>query len=288
MDYQSVVSLIEQIESMIASQGERPNFWLLQQRDAWAQFLEENFTPDGDVADLPEPVLLDEISPVEVVGAGGWFEDQGLKLSLARHMGGFLIFQQHQTATYYRDHVEEISTKYGASPRLITMLANAILAHEWNMLPTHTILGAGNFARPYTPINPPVPFNEQEKALWEKNWFDFHSTGEFLVSTKLHPRPLVVDGDNRDHRDDGPMMWVKTNSPDAVIPELATRMSKPFWLRDQYSAILRLARDIDAGRKTPIFGYQSPEQVGGETSMEWYAAVEPSNVTKRPRLELAL
>lgn len=228
--------------------------------------------------DYVQPV---DISPPETKDAEGWFVQNGMEFSNARSYGCVRIRPQYETGLLYRDYADDVAQQYNASRRLIYLMGVEIIQRQWNMLPTHDVsqLDAGHHAEAYIPLEPPVPFNQDEQDVWFANYVHWHMSAASIVTTgNFLSNAVVVDNAFiKGHR-----VWTVTNHPNWIMRDVLERFSGRAWIRKQYHATLTRVRRMDRDEIPKVEGYSRP--MDGEISPQWYRDNEPSDQYSIPTL----
>lgn len=274
--------LAAHIADMEAQQAVKFNLWRAVSIASAKRELERWFNEEGAAIPVtPDPVPEgDNVSPPEVIGAEGWYTQQGIEVSVARSNGCVKIRKKMDTGAWYRDHAAEVAKKFGASERIICMMGFDLVEPEWYMLPTHDISGmaAEKFRVPYTPLLPEVPFNDAEKALFADNFKRFHFSKGALVGATFQCHTLAnPDGSEID----GHAVWTSTNHPQEIIPKLAAMYASTGMLKRKYHQTLGLAHLIDAGQRARVPGYSKLP----DPSRAYRKALEPTAVLNMPPLQ---
>jgi hypothetical protein len=294
-DYEQLAAHIAEMEADQARGGF--NLWRQQSINSLKRELERWFDEEGNKVE-PEydpHAESDNCSPAEVQGAPGWYEQQGIEVSVARSNGCVRVRALYDTAIWYRDHAQEVADQCGASVRIIRMVGEALSTQEWYMLPTHEIKGGGSFNKPYVPLQPEVPFNEAECELWKANFVRSHFTAASVIfGGNLESGKIIrKKADGAEEIIEGHYIWTIVNSPHAIIPALAKRYQGKGWLQRKYLQMIGYAHQIDRGTMGRIAGYSKPFDQGGPEVQDskdmanWYNTVEDGHVLKQPRLPKA-
>lgn len=231
---------------------------------------------------------MTEYSPPEVVNAEGywtiypevvrtpsrWFKRgrlaQGLEVSQSRSNGCFQVRKEVEAADAWINQSKSVAARYGASARAIHF-AGHFMRNRY-LFPTHVLPG-GLFKLGDYAVKPDVPFNEWERALFQRLFTRYH----FSAATILAVRWLNIGTGDPNH-----FMPVSVNRPDMGVLAMMEWINTGMFMHEHYTRALWLAEQIDMGKRAPIEGYTTPDIWGGENSPSWRRKYEDKTPSKLP------
>jgi len=271
----------------------------------------EHFDANGQ--ELPpqqsSAVLTMQLSPDEALTAEGWWNIQptgygrvpwwisnvlpdpsaGLDVSLRRSNGCMQVKNQVETADRWINDAEAVANQYGSSVRLIRMAGYA-MAGRWYLLPTSNIQGAGRYSFEGYAVQPAVPFNAAEEALWIDNWYRSHGSGGIISAAAAGAKWMAFDvyakdGSTRQLVDLAKRhkLFVVANYPNLVVPAMMAHYNSAQFKVNEWRVALHMAHEIDQGRKLPVPGYEKVTSSGGDWHAWYQANGEDSNTTRTPK-----